>query len=109
MLQGFLGKGLVDWQQNYNIIMGTGKTGRKWVRTVIKKLLSILHSSWVERCKIVHAMVTGGLYIEEDRKLKETVRSELRHNTEEGVEKEIIKLWKKTDGLDKKMANRSIY
>ena len=77
MLQGFLGKGLVDWQQNYNIIMGTGKTGRKWARNVIKKLLSILHGAWVERCKIVHERVTGGLYIEEDRKLKETVRSEL--------------------------------
>ena len=72
------------------------KTGKAWTKKVIARLLNIMHGLWIERCRIVHARVQGGLYVEENRQLKEEVWREAAENFRgDDFENRVQALWEK--------------
>ena len=66
------------------------------------KLTEILYGAWIIRCEIVNVRNVGGLYIEEDLRLRETVSNELEQDYERKVELRIKKIWKKTNRVGTK-------
>lgn len=82
LLHGYIPISICEWQHDFYISINSRRRGTSWGKMLVTKLLEAKHDLWKLRCVITHDKGTGGLYAEELRELKKTVKRELDRGME---------------------------
>ena len=61
MWTGFLPVGMVQFQEEYYLQIGSRRSGRKWGTDFVGKMIRATHGLWIERNNILHLRTTNGI------------------------------------------------